>query len=97
MRRFDGNIVVIDLLGTYHEPGSYSFKVVLNPKRFNNGQDVVILMYDPECRTMPIDVKRWGRKLICSFVIDENVPNGVCVINIRSESMDENLHCWVIK
>jgi hypothetical protein len=101
-KKFEGNLVVFDLRETYHEFGEYSFKIVLNPEMFRDSHDSVVSMVDASGRQMDFETKRWGRKINCSFVIDESVADGVSavyldLVNNKGEIVKEFLSYWVIK
>lgn len=101
-RRFDGNILLVDLRETYHEIGNFSFKIVLNPKLFKNSHDSEVYAFDPENRDFNLNIEKWGRKINCSFTIDDSTPNGVCVIKLKlikdgGEEVEETFSFWVIK
>jgi len=102
MKKFDGNIVVFDLRETYHELCEYSFKIVLNPKLFKNCHDVDVKILDANNDLMEVDVRRWGRKVNCTFVLNETIPDGVCVVRLRAaadsgKNVVEKFSFWVIK
>ena len=102
MKKFDGNIVVFDLLDTYHELKEHCFKIVLSPKIFKNSHDVMVEMLDANNEPLELDVRRWGRKINCTFDLTKSVPDGVCVIKMKASTgsgkkITETFHCWVIK
>lgn len=94
--------VVYDLRETYHELGIYEFKVVLNPKLFKNGHDSVVKMVDSDGRIMDFEVHKWGRKLNFKFTVDQDVSDGVSMVNIyvtdkKGKDHFERLTFWIIK
>lgn len=102
MKKFRGNMLVHDFRETYHMRGEYTFKIVLNPERFKSCHDARVVMYDPERQPMDLFIDRWGRKMKCTFIIDDRVSDGVCVVKIDLKdkgggNVEEILHCWVIK
>ena len=102
MKKLRNQITILDFKRTYHEKGACDFRIVLNKEYFNNGHDISVDMIDPEGQHVAVDVKCWGRKINCSFTIDDDMPDGVCVLNIdlhnkKGKIMRETLHCWVIK
>jgi hypothetical protein len=59
-------------------------------------------MLDADNKEMEVDIRHWGRKISCSFVITKNTPDGVSVIKMKAKtdkgkSITEVLHYWVIK
>ena len=62
---------VYGLAQTYPELGEYSFKVVLNPRLYKSGQDFDVCIVDSDRKPVKFELKRWGRKLNVTFVIDE--------------------------
>lgn len=94
--------VIYNLRDTYHELGDYEFKIVLDPRTFKNGHLSEVECFNSDGKKLEMDVQKWGRKVNCSFKIDHNVPDGVCVLkmNLRDDAKKE-LNCratfWVIK
>lgn len=102
MKKSDSNILVRDLLDTYHELGECSFKIILNPKLFKNAHDIKVEMTDAENNKMPVEIRYWGRKINCTFHLTTSTPNGVNVTNIsavtdKGKTVKKKLHYWVIK
>lgn len=96
------SFVVYNLRETYHELGEYEFKIVLNPKFFKNGHDSTLLMIDSDGKKMRYSVETWGRKINCSFTIDDTVSDGVSIIdlivkNSSGKEHKERLTYWIIK
>jgi len=95
-----GDIVILDLLETYCEKGEHAFKMVFDPsKKYRN---VSVSMKDPDGNQMPVELRKWGKKMSCIFSIDDSISDGVCLINISYADKQGNLyekilHCWVIK
>jgi hypothetical protein len=93
--------IVFNLRETYHELGKYDIKIVLNQDFFKSSHLSDISIWDSDRKLMNFDVKRWGRKINCSFVIDENVADGISTISMHlvgeSNTFDELLQFWVIK
>lgn len=94
--------VVYGIRETYHELGKYEFKIVLSPKYFKNGHTSEILFVDSDGKPMKSSVENWGRKINCSFVIDNTVSDGVSVVKIdlkdgKGKSITGRLSFWVIK
>ena len=91
-------IVIIDLLDTYHEKGKYSFQVVFDPKRFKNCHLAKIEIFDPNSNPIDVDVKKWGKKMSCSFNIGESISDGVCLVKVHVDNDREHVTSfWVIK
>lgn len=88
MKSFNEKISIIDLRETYHEMGDYSFKIILNPKHFKSSHESNVCLYSTTHDIMECDVKKWGRKINCSFKIDQFMQNGVCMIEM--DLIDDN-------
>lgn len=94
--------VIYNLRETYHEPGRFDFKIVLDPKHFKNGHTSEVTLTNPDLKPMPVDVKTWGRKINCTFQIDDSVPDGVVTVNVRlvdekGRATAAQAHFWVVK
>lgn len=94
--------VVYDLKEMYTEKGEFSFKIVLNPNVYKNSHSCEFRMKDSDGNEMKFDLKKWGRKIMCSFVIDDGVPDGVSVVQGSVQRDDGSLggfflRFWVIK
>lgn len=94
--------VIYNLRETYAETGRFEFKVVLNPDVFKNGLGSDVNLINADRRDMPVDVKRWGRKINCGFTIDETVPDGVVTIVLKLcdegvKPVEGRASFWVIK
>lgn len=95
--------IIYNLRETYAETGRFEFKVVLNPDVFKNGMESWVTLVDADRRSIPLDIKRWGRKINCAFTIDQNVPDGVVTVQLRlKDEGNEKSHVgkasfWVIK
>lgn len=101
-KEFSGNLITIDLRETYHEKGEYSFKIVLNPSLFKNSLDCCLNMVDANGNAIKHDVKKWGRKVICTFNIDDKTANGISAAYVDLKDKDQKtykelLKFWVIK
>lgn len=102
MKKFEGNLVVFDLKETYHELGQYTFKVVLNPSLFKDSHQSSVVMYDGSGKDMNFSLSKWGRKINCTFTLDNSVADGVCavyltLVNDKGETVPEFLSFWCIK
>ena len=71
--------IVYNARETYHEAGEYDLKIVLNPSYFDNCHQATFEVMGPDRRPLESSVKRWGRKMICSFVIRPESAEGVAV------------------
>lgn len=90
-------MIIYDLCETYHSCGKHEFKILLD-KSFKNGHDISIKMLDPENNSIDVDVQIWGRKINCSFIIDDSLNEGVYVIKIKLDDLlNETIQYWVIK
>lgn len=94
--------VIYNLRETYAETGRFEFKVVLNPDIFKNGQESDVTLIDGDMKKVPVEVKRWGRKINCTFVINETVPDGVMTIWLKlcdegGQPVTGKASCWIIK
>ena len=94
--------VVYGLRETYPELGKYSFRVVLNPKVYSDCHESKMTMVDSDGTPMYFDVRKWGRKINCSFVIDEETADGVSSISLELKTDDgtwnrSRLSLWIIK
>ena len=94
--------IVYNIRETYHELGEYEFKVVLNPDVFKNSHTSELSLVDSDGKQIMNTVKKWGRKMNCSFVIDGDVADGVASVKmlLRDEAGSES-RCgfifWVLK
>lgn len=94
--------VAYNLRELYHEFGEYEFKVVLGPDVFKNSHDSSIEMIDSDGKVMSFEVKKWGRKMNCSFSIGPDVADGVATIKLSLQDEDGKIHVgrlffWVVK
>jgi hypothetical protein len=94
--------VVYNLRETYHEQGDFQFKIVLSPKHFRNGHDSSVVVTNADGTPLNVVVEKWGRKINCSFSINDNVPDGVSTIKMslrdsRGKLHEERERFWVIK
>lgn len=94
--------VIYNLRDTYHEAGQYEFKIVLDPRRFKNGHLSEVTCVNSDGKNMTMDVQKWGRKVNCSFNIDESVPDGVSVLKMilkddAGREVTGRATFWVIK
>jgi hypothetical protein len=101
MARQIEKFTVYNLRETYHELGVYEFKVVLNQRFFKNSHDSDMTMVDSDGKPMAFSVKKWGRKMNCTFTIDNNVADGVASIRLflagKTQDPPVRLTLWVIK
>lgn len=94
--------VVYNLRETYHEQGNFQFKIVLSPKFFRNGHDSNVFVVNADGKELQMTVEKWGRKINCSFAIDQRVPDGVSTIHMHLKDSRGKLHearerFWVVK
>lgn len=95
--------VTYNLRETYHEFGRYEFKIVLSPKHFKNGHMSEVSIVDCAGRPVETELKKWGRKINCTFLFDDSVEEGVCNVSLllkddeRSTSVSGSLRFWTIK
>lgn len=94
--------VVYGLRETYAELGEYEFRVVLDPKKYSDSHESTLSIVDSDGNRMPHNLRRWGRKMNCSFVVDEETADGVSSINLELKSNDGSvdkvrLSMWIIK
>jgi hypothetical protein len=94
--------VIYNLRETYHELGDYEFKIVLDPRGFENSHTSDISIFDPDGKEISCSIERWGRKMRCNFKIDESIPDGVSVVKIilrdsRKKEQQHFVKFWVIK
>lgn len=92
----------MNLRETYHELGSYDFKVVLNERFFKNGHGFDLKLVDSAGKPLKFEAKVWGRKIVCNFEIDPSVEDGVSHIKLalrteKGERVEGKLDFWVIK
>ena len=92
---------VVGLRETYYEFGTYEFKIILNPKHFQSCHDCEIFLTDSDRRSIDVEVRRWGRKMVCSFVVGSALPDGVVDLKIvlRGQKRERTVKkmFWVIK
>lgn len=94
--------VTYNLRETYHELGTFEFKIVLDPSMFKDSHMCEIHGVDSDGTRLPLEVKRWGRKMNCVMVVSPAVADGVAVMTMRlrnEEGLDvnERLTCWIVK
>lgn len=89
---------VYNIRETYHELGTYQFKVVLSPRFYKTGHDFRVEMFDSARKPMNHKMEVWGRKLNITFDIDQNVSDGVSFVNVfKNNNLLARLTFWVIK
>lgn len=98
----DEAFVIYGLRETYHEQGTFEFKVVLGPRQFKSSHGSSVRVVDSDRKPVSVDIKRWGRKMICTFVIDEDVADGVATVELdltttRGTRSIVRKTFWVIK
>lgn len=85
----------------YREPGEYSAKFMLDPKRSQSIEDVRVTVRNSDGNDICKNFKRWGTKLTLSFVIDDRTPDGVVIVETRmklsGKELCERFSCWVVK
>lgn len=94
--------VVYNLRETYAQTGEYEFKIVLHPRHFRNSHASELDLIDSTGKQMRYELKKWGRKMNCRFVIDENTSDGVALARLKfvdgkGRQSDGSLSFWVIK
>lgn len=94
--------VLYNLRETYHELGSYEFKIVLDARFFKNGHLSELSCVDSDGKPMKFNVQKWGRKINCSFIVDNSVADGVSVVKMILKDDDGHEHSdrlsfWIIK
>jgi hypothetical protein len=83
---------------TYPEFGSFSFKIVLNPRFYKTGEDFDVILVDSDRRPLVYTLKKWGRKLNVDFHILQGTSDGVAIATILRNSQEVGrLNFWVIK
>jgi hypothetical protein len=102
MRKSPAKFLVYNLRETYHEPGRFEFKIVLNGRFFRNSHLSEVEIVDSDGKPMRHEVSKWGRKINCVFVIDDRVSDGVAharltLVPERGEKIKERVSWWVIK
>lgn len=102
MKKITQDFVVIGKRETYHELGEYSFKIVLSPDVYKSSHESSFDVRDSANKQMSFDIKKWGRKMICSFVIDGNTSDGVSVVMFTlvdkfGKRRDATLPMWIVK
>lgn len=89
---------VVGLEETYTDVGLYEFKIFLNKDRFKNAKFIDIKMFCPDRNLMDFEYEYWGRKIVCSFAVEEHTKNGVCVVRVDyKKKYLKSFSCWVIK
>ncbi len=97
-----GIISPITLRDVYHEPGDYTAKFLIDPRESTHIESVDVTVRNPDGRDMPFQARRWGTKLTVSFKIDQDVPDGVVVIDVSMTNRakvvkQERFAAWVVK
>jgi hypothetical protein len=100
--RSPDKFVVFNLRETYHELGEFEFKIVLNPRNFKNSHLSDLVVTDSSGQSMKYSIKKWGRKINCSFVIDQNSAEGRSHVKLslrdsKEQLVEGHLMFWVIK
>lgn len=101
MRKDAPAYIAYNVRETYHELGTFEFKLVFDTTAADpSTTDLSIL--DSDGKPVPFRSRRWGKKLNCSFDITDEVADGVAVVNlsfttVRGEQRRERLTFWVIK
>jgi hypothetical protein len=94
--------VVYNLKETYAELGEYEFKIVLSPKHFRNSHPSEMTVVDSDGNPMQFELKKWGRKMNCAFLITESTPDGVASARLSLQDKEGSevkghLTFWVVK
>lgn len=100
--KLSAGFVVYGLRETYAELGEYEFRVVLDPRTYSDCHESNLSIVDSDGNRMVHTLRRWGRKMNCSFVVDEETADGVSSINLELKSNDgsinkSRLSMWIIK
>lgn len=91
-----------DLKKIYHELGEFTFKLILDPDKFSISKILYASCRDSAGNEIDLDFKKWGRKVLCRFKIDENTPDGLMFFDIiledkNKEEEKKQINWWVIK
>lgn len=86
----------------YAHKGEYTAKLIIDPKESQDIDSVRVDMRNSDGHAMDFTAKRWGTKLTVSFVIDDQTPDGVAVIDVTLSGRDwpetrERFDLWIIK
>lgn len=94
--------VVYSLKNTYVDLGKYTFKIVLS-KNFVDAKFSTLTMIDSDGKLMKYEINYWGRKINTTFIINEDVSDGIAAIDLilktdeNTEVLKQRLYFWVIK
>lgn len=97
------DIVPVTLREIYPSVGDYNAKFLIKPSVAVTVTGYSVVMKDSDGRLIEsCNAKRWGTKLNIDFTIDENVPDGVAIVEItlktgRDRTICEKFDLWVIK
>lgn len=101
MKHARGILSPVTLREVYAEPGTFTAKMIIDPRVSNDIGSVDVTVSNADGRPMMLDSKRWGTKLTVTFKIDETTPDGVAIIDVLMRKNDqpirERLQFWVVK
>ena len=94
--------VVYNLREIYHELGLYELKIVLDPKLFKNSHLSEMTIVDSDGNGIKHELRKWGRKMSCTFNFDQSVPDGVCTVSLalvddEGRKLSQRFSFWTIK
>lgn len=97
-----GIISPITLRDVYHEPGDYTAKFLIDPRESTQIETVDVAVRNTDGNDMPFQARRWGTKLTVSFKIDQDVGDGVVIIDVSMTNRakvvkQERFSTWVVK
>jgi len=99
--RQKNSIVSVSLKDVYAYCGEYTAKFLIDSKISLQCEKIEVKIRNSDGNNLPFTFKRWGTKLNIDFKIDDNVPDGMSVVDVilsgSSKQVKEKFYFWVIK
>lgn len=100
-RRSKGVLTPITLRDVYAQLGDYSVKMMIDKSTSAGLETVDVSVRNSDGSSLLKDFRRWGTKLTLSFRIDEAVPDGLGIIDVRmvcrGREIKERFDFWIVK
>lgn len=95
-------VTPISLRDVYAHPGSYSVKMVIDPRESPSIEDVDVFLRNSDGKQMQYSYRRWGTKLTIQFVVDGETPDGLSVIDVSlsrkgGDQVRERFTFWCVQ
>jgi len=100
MKKLAPKISTVGLDNTYYMPGTYDFRFIMGGLG-SIVKSLDVEMLDPDRAPLSSSFRLWGKKVMCSFLIENTTPSGVCIFKIRAsdntgKSIEAIFSPWVI-